>query len=276
MKYLNRLLREKEFKMNINSFKEIKNIDKRISMITCYDFWSAKIIDKTDIDCILVGDSVGMIMHGHDSTIPVDSELIALHTRAVRKGAPSKFIVADMPFLSYRKGLVNAMESVEMLMKSGANAVKLEGVSGHEEIIKHIAQSGVPLMGHLGLTPQSVHQFGGHKVQGRAPGAKELLINEAKKLEELGAFAIVLECIPSNIAKAVTNAINIPTIGIGAGKDVDGQVLVLQDMLGTDNEFAPKFLRKYLAGEDLIKGALSNFHNDIQSNQYPAADELYQ
>jgi len=261
--------------MTILDFKKNKNENKPISMMTCYDSWSAAIIEESNMDCILVGDSLAMTMHGHDSTIPADADLMALHTAAVRKGAPTSFIISDMPFLSFRKGLVPAMDTVEKLMRAGANAVKLEGISGHDDIISHIVDSGVPVMAHIGLTPQSVNQLGGYKVQGKTDEKAKELIDDAMALEEAGCFAIVLECIPASIGKIISEKLSIPTIGIGAGNSCDGQVLVLQDMLGLNNKFHPKFVRSFMDGFNTIKNALNEYDNVVKERSFPADKESY-
>lgn len=261
--------------MNVLDFDKFKREGRKISMVTCYDHWSARIIDKSPIDTVLVGDSAAMVVHGYPSTVHATTEMMALHTSAVSRGAPSKFIVGDMPFLSFRKGATAALECVDALVKAGAHAVKLEGVWGHEEAIKSIVESGVPVMGHIGLTPQSVNKLGGFRVQGKSDEDARDLIQQAKRLEELGCFSLVLECIPSPVARAVTGELRIPTIGIGAGTDCDGQVLVLQDMLGMNAEFKPKFLRHYLQGNEAISGALRNFHSDVLSGSFPAREESY-
>ena len=261
--------------MNVLDFKKYKNENKPISMITCYDSWSATIIEESNMDCILVGDSLAMTMHGHDSTIPADTDLMALHTAAVRKGAPTSFIIGDMPFLSFRQGLVPAMETVEKLMRAGANAVKLEGVNGHSEIISHIVTSGVPVMGHIGLTPQSVNQLGGYKVQGKTDEKARQLIDDALALEAAGCFAIVLECVPASIGTIISEKLIIPTIGIGAGNGCDGQVLVLQDMLGLNNKFQPKFVRTFMDGFDTIKNALNEYDSVVKEKSFPAEKESY-
>lgn len=246
-----------------------------LSMVTCYDAWSAKIIDQTEIDLILVGDSVAMVVHGHDSTLPATPELMALHTAAVARGCRTKPIVADLPFLSYRSDLKTAMDAVGLVMRAGAHAVKLEGVWGHEAVIQNIVGSGVPVMGHLGLTPQSIHGLGGYKVQGRSQDAAQDLFDQALTLERLGAFAIVLECIPSELAARITKGVSIPTIGIGAGAQVDGQVLVLQDLLGLNGEFKPKFLRKFINGETAIHQALNEYHDCVRERRFPSPEESY-
>src|SRR5262245_38909275 len=183
--------------MNVLHFQKMKDDGRKISMVTCYDYSSARAVAESSVDCILVGDSVAMTMHGYPNTLSATIEMMALHTAAVAKGAPSKFIVADLPFLSYRKGLKAAMDAVDDLMRAGAHAVKLEGVRGHAEIVRHIVESGVPVMGHLGLTPQSFHTLGGMKVQARTNAAVKVLASEARELEAAGCFAIVLECVPA-------------------------------------------------------------------------------
>ncbi|MGM0600496.1 MAG: 3-methyl-2-oxobutanoate hydroxymethyltransferase [Candidatus Rifleibacteriota bacterium] len=255
--------------------QSLKN-ERKISMITCYDSWSARIVNNSDIDMILVGDSLAMVMHGFESTLPADMNMMTLHTQATRRGAPDKFIVSDMPFLSYRKGLSQSVEAAGNLMRAGANAIKLEGVAGNEEIIAHLVQSGIPVMGHLGLTPQSVHQFGGNKVQGKKEEQADKILDDALKLEQLGCFSLVLECIPASLAEKITREIRIPTIGIGAGKETDGQVLVMQDMLGMNNEFKPRFLRCYLEGESLFKDAFNRFADDVKAGKFPDTKESYQ
>lgn len=255
---------------SIHDFALKKKNKEKISMVTCYDSWSAKLIGKSNIDCILVGDSLAMVMHGHESTLNASVDLMALHIAAVSRVLKNKFIVGDMPFLSYRKDLNSNMLAVETIMKAGAHAIKLEGAKGNLSLVKHIVESGVPVMGHLGLTPQSIHQLGGYKVQ------KDMsLIEEALALEKAGCFSLVLECVPSLISKKITEELNIPTIGIGAGIDCDGQVLVLQDMLGMNVEFSPKFLKKYLDGEALIKNALNLYHDEVVNNKFPTSKESY-
>lgn len=261
--------------MTINHYYKYKQENRPISVVTCYDYWSAALIEDSPIDSILVGDSLAMISHGHTSTLPADVELMALHTRAVRKGAPNKFIITDMPFLSHRKSIDSVMGSVSELMKAGANAIKIEGVKGHENIIKHIVESGVPVMGHLGLTPQSFNAFGGFKLQSKTEEAIKKLIDDALKLQELGCFSIVLECVPDSAGRRVTEALNIPTIGIGAGKDTNGQVLVLQDMLGLNTGYTPKFVRKFIDGSKLIKEALKEYDSGVKSREFPGEGESY-
>lgn len=261
--------------MKINDFAQMKSEKKKISMITCYDYVTAKIIDKTEINSILVGDSVAMVMHGHHSTTAATIEMMATHIAAVSRGITKKFIVGDMPFLSYRKSLTDTMNNVQTLIQAGAHAVKLEGAAGNLDIIKHIVESGIPVMGHIGLTPQSVLALGGHKVQGKNQEAKKRLAEEARALEMAGCFAIVLECIPADLATEITQQLSIPTIGIGAGPDTDGQILVLHDMLGLQTEFKPKFLKHYLNSEELILHALNTYVHEVETQLYPADEHLY-
>lgn len=262
--------------MNIFEFQEKKKKKQKISMLTCYDYTFASILNDSEIDSILVGDSLAMVMHGHPTTLQASVQMMALHTAAVVRGAPNKFIVSDMPFLSYRKSLTENMKSVEALMKTGAHAIKLEGAEGNLELIKHIVQSGVPVMGHLGLTPQSIHQLGGFKVQGRDKLAQAAIQMQAKSLEKAGCFSIVLECVPSKLAQSITDNLEIPTVGIGAGSGTDGQVLVLQDMLGMNPKFKPKFLRQFANLSSSIKQAANEFHKTTNAKTFPNEQESYQ
>lgn len=247
-----------------------------ISMVTCYDYTAARIIAASNIDSILIGDSAAMVMHGHSTTINATVEMMVTHIAAVRRGAAEIFLVADMPFLAHRRELNFAMAAVSSLMQAGANAVKIEGACGHLEIIKHIVDSGVPVMGHLGLTPQSVYQLGGFKVQGRNDEAEKMITEDAVSLQNAGCFSMVLELIPAPLAKKITAGLGIPTIGIGAGPDTSGQILVFQDLLGMNRGFQPKFLRTYLAGFDLIKEALNNYVTDVRTGSFPAPAESFQ
>ena len=259
----------------VTEFAKMKKVGTPISVITCYDYWSAKIIDETNVDAVLVGDSAAMVMHGYDNTVNASMDMMCYHIAAVKRGIKDKLIIGDMPFLSYRKSQIETMNNVEKFMQAGANAVKIEGANGHLEYIKHIVDSGVPVMGHLGLTPQSVHQFGGFKVQGKNEKAAEKLKEYAKQLEDAGCFAFVIELVPAELGKEVTEQVSIPTIGIGAGPYTSGQVLVLQDLLGMNKEFKPKFLRKYLNGFDLIKGALNNYNDEVKNHKFPNGEESY-
>lgn len=261
---------------SIFDFQKKKNSQQKITMLTCYDSTFAQILADTSLDMILVGDSVAQVLHGHSTTLNATTHMIALHTQAVVRAAPQKFIIADMPFLSTRKGLENTMNQIEILMQAGAQAVKIENADGHLELIRHIVNSGVPVMGHLGLTPQSIHQLGGPKVQGKSESAGQKILSDALNLQDAGAFAIVLECIPSKLAEVITKELQIPTIGIGAGPQTDGQVLVLQDMLGLNPKFSPKFLKKYLDGYTLTKNAFEAYINEVSNSQFPTTENSYE
>lgn len=259
----------------ILDFQDKKNKKQKISMVTCYDYTFARIVADSDVDCILVGDSLANTMHGFKTTLNASVNMMALHTAAVVRGAKEKFVVGDMPFLSNRKGLTANMTAVERIMKAGASAVKIEGAAGNLSLIRHIVDSGVPVMGHLGLTPQSVNQLGGFKVQGRDDKARKIITEHALQMQDAGAFCVVLECVPSSLAKDITKALHIPTIGIGAGADCDGQVLVLQDMLGMNNDFKPKFLKTYFQGYELMKNAFNTYHQEVTEGVFPSEKESY-
>jgi len=256
-------------------FLQKKIEGRKLSMVTCYDYTFARLLAKSAIDGILVGDSAAMVMHGHPSTIYATTELMHLHTEAVSRGAPGKFIVADMPFLSYRKGPAAALEAASVLMLAGAQAVKLEGIDGHEDVVQRLVQSGIPVMGHLGLQPQSVHAYGGFRVQGRSSESAQNVARQAAALGELGAFAIVLECVPANLAREISANLRIPTIGIGAGAGCDGQILVVQDLLGINPDFRPKFARPFVDGAHCVLEALANFDNAVKAGTFPSAEESY-
>jgi 3-methyl-2-oxobutanoate hydroxymethyltransferase len=261
--------------MNVLDFAKRKRCGDKISMVTCYDHWSARILNATDVDTLLVGDSLAMVMHGYDSTVHATVDMMATHVAAVRRGAPDKFIIGDMPFLSVRKGLEHAMDAVMQLMQAGSNCVKIEGAAGQLDTMAHIVESGVPVMAHLGLTPQSVEAFGGHKVQGRNEGDAAQILEAARAVQAAGCFALVLECVPAELGRVITEQLDIPTIGIGAGADTDGQVLVLHDLLGMDTSFKPKFLRHYADGGATISGAVNRYHSDVRSGEFPSREETY-
>jgi 3-methyl-2-oxobutanoate hydroxymethyltransferase len=261
--------------MNVLDFQACKQRHEKIVMLTCYDYTSARIVQDSDIDVILVGDSAAMVMHGYGTTIPADIEMMCRHIESVSRGTKNKFIVGDMPFLSFRQSRTDNMRAVASVMKAGAHAVKLEGIEGNAETIAHIVKSGVPVMGHLGLTPQSVNQLGGFRVQGRGDRAADRLRKEALACQEAGCFALVLECVPDELAAEITQLLQIPTIGIGAGAGTDGQVLVMQDLLGLSSDFKPRFVRRYLDGKRLWRDAFNAYASDVKSGQFPAADESY-
>lgn len=261
--------------MNVLDFLHKKQSKEKITMVTCYDATTAQIAESTNIDVLLVGDSVSMVVHGHKNTTTATIEMMNLHTKAVATGNKSKFIVADLPFMSYRGILKDTISAVQSLIQSGAHAVKLEGAKGNLEIIEHIVHSGVPVMGHIGLTPQHVHNFGGFKIQGKEEKAQKMLIQQAKELEESGCFSIVLECIPSDLAKEITDQLSIPTIGIGAGSHTDGQVLVWHDLLGMSQNSPFKFVKEYLNGFDMIKKALEDYNLEVKSGSFPQKEHAF-
>ena len=244
-------------------------------MVTCYDYAFARLLSQSPIDGLLVGDSVAMVVHGHASTVSANVELMRLHTEAVVRGAGDKFVITDMPFLSFRKGVAAALDAAQVLMGAGAQAVKLEGVDGHEDVVERLVGSGIPVMGHLGLQPQSVQAFGGFRVQGRDCEAAREIARQAKMLEELGAFAVVLECIPAGLACQITSSLQIPTIGIGAGAACDGQILVLQDLLGMNLDFHPKFAREFLDGAREVQHAVVSFDDAVKAGTFPMLEESY-
>lgn len=237
-------------------------------MITAYDFTLAALAAESAVDCVLVGDSLAMVMHGHNSTIAATTDLMALDTASVARAVKNKLIVSDMPFLSVRKGLGPAMEAVEKLARAGAQAVKIEGLEGHEAIISHIVKSDMPVMGHLGLTPQSINKLGGYRTQGKDRAAADKMAGAALELERLGCFALVLECVPEKLAEKITGLLKIPVIGIGAGPFTDGQVLVMHDMLGLYGE-PPSFVKRYLDGRRLAVEAMNNFDSEVKNSIFP-------
>lgn len=261
--------------MNIIQLQKHKRQNKPIAMLTCYDTWSAKLIDQQQVDCVLVGDTVAMVMHGYDSTVYATPEMMVMHTQAVSRGLTKPLLVADMPFMSYRQGFEHAIRVATQLMQAGAQAIKLEGAKGNEKIIRHLVESGIPVMGHLGLTPQSVHQLGGHKVQGKDQASAGELKQDALDLQSWGCFAMVLECMPEELAQQVTQSLTIPVIGIGAGRYVDGQVLVLQDMLGLAGDFNPKFLQTFADGEKILSSGIHDYCLAVKSQQFPAEKHVY-
>jgi len=261
--------------MIVQDFARKKREGVPISMVTCYDSWSAALIADTDIDCVLVGDSLAMVVYGHDTTLPADIDTMAAHTAEVRRGMPEKFLIGDLPFLSYRKGLEIAGANVGKLMSAGANAVKLEGAAGNLELVRHLVESGVPVMGHLGLTPQSVHQLGGFKVQGRGEGAAARLLEQARALEAAGCFALVLEAVPAEVAGEVTAALAIPTIGIGAGNGCDGQVQVVSDILGLFTDFVPKHAKQYARLADEIRTAVIEYATEVRDGRFPTEEQSF-
>ncbi|HEX4044052.1 MAG TPA: 3-methyl-2-oxobutanoate hydroxymethyltransferase [Gammaproteobacteria bacterium] len=261
--------------MNIFDFYKKKQLGEKISMMTCYDYTSARILAETAIDCLLVGDTLAMTMHGFPTTLSATIDIMQLHTAAVCRGASNKFIIGDLPFLSYRKSISKNVSAAQTLMQAGAQALKLECASGNTKLIKHLTESGIPMMGHLGLTPQSLHSLGGYKVQGKTVESIERIKSDALLLQEAGCFALVLECVPIQVAKAITESLTIPTIGIGAGPFTDGQVLVFQDLLGLTTELHPKFVKKFMDGQQQVKQSVAAYVQAIQSGGFPEHEHCY-
>ena len=263
-------------RITTNVLQEMKDNKEKISMLTSYDYTLAKIVDSAGIDVILVGDSASNVMAGHETTLPITLDHMIYHASSVVRAAKRSLVVVDLPFGSYQGDSKKALSSSIRIMKeSGAHAVKLEGGAEIIESVERILTAGIPVMGHLGLTPQSIYKFGTYTVRAKQEAEAEKLINDAKLLQESGCFAIVLEKIPANLAKKVTSQLNIPTIGIGAGKNVDGQVLVLHDMLGMTHEFNPRFLRRYLNLYDEINKAVKKYAHDVKKLDFPNSGEEY-
>ncbi|MFV0156514.1 3-methyl-2-oxobutanoate hydroxymethyltransferase [Empedobacter falsenii] len=267
----------KEIKrITTETVRNMKFTGEKISMLTAYDFTIASLVDAAGTEVILVGDSAANVMAGHETTLPITLDQMIYHAQCVVHGAKRALVVVDLPFGTYQSDPQKALESSVRIMKeSGAHAIKLEGGKEIEESIRRIVNAGIPVMGHLGLTPQSIYQFGSYKVRAKENDEADKLINDAKLLEELGCFSLVMEKIPADLAAKVTASINIPTIGIGAGSGCDGQVLVVHDMLGLNNEFKPKFVRKYLNLEDQIHQAIGQYVADVKSGDFPNANEQY-
>jgi 3-methyl-2-oxobutanoate hydroxymethyltransferase len=250
-----------------------------ISMVSAYTHWEAAFIAASPVDCVLVGDSLATVLDGEATTFAATAEIMARHTAAVARGlgAPGerKLIVADFPFLTARRGLAPAIDTAALLLRAGAHAVKIEGVDGHADVIAHLVQSGVPVMGHLGLTPQSVHAMGGYKVQGKNAAAAEDLLRQARALEAAGAFGLVLECVPAALGREITAAVGVPVIGIGAGAECDGQVLVMADLLGLSTGHRPRFVREFAPAGEAVRAGLDAFHAETVARSFPNAKESY-
>ena len=263
-------------RVTITEIKEMKQRKEKIPMLTAYDYVTAKVVDEAGVPLILVGDSLGMVMLGYESTIPVTIEEMIHHTKAVVRGAKKALIIGDMPFMTYHVSVSDALYNAARFIQEGAaQAVKLEGGEVVAEKVRRLVDCGIPVMGHIGLTPQSMHQLGGFKVRGKAVEEAQKLLNDARVLEEAGAFAIVLECTPAPLSRLITERLTIPTIGIGAGPDCDGQVQVISDILGLYTDFVPKHAKQYarLAGE--IKTAVSSYISEVKSLSFPTAKQSY-
>lgn len=263
-------------KFTVKSFQEAKDNNRKISMLTAYDYSMAKIVDAAGIDSVLVGDSLGMVFQGNESTLPVTLDEIIYHTKAVVRGVKNALVVADMPFLSYHVSKEEAVRNAgRMIKEGGAEAVKMEGGTLFSETIKAVVDAQIPVMGHIGLTPQSVNAFGGFKVQGKDEQSAKRIWEDAKLLEEAGVFAITLECIPDKLAQLITKSLRIPTIGIGAGKSCDGQVLVINDMLGMFSDFVPRFVKQYARLNTEITAAVQGYIAEVREGDFPAGEHTF-
>ena len=267
----------KEYKrVTTKSVVEMKANGEKISMLTAYDYTFAKLLDSAGIDVLLVGDSASNVMAGHETTLPITLDQMIYHASSVIRGVTRALVVVDLPFGTYQSDPKKALRSATRIMKeSGAHAIKLEGGKEEAESIKRIVNAGIPVMGHLGLTPQSIHQFGSFALRAKEEAEAQKLKEDAKLLEQLGCFAIVLEKIPAKLAEEVAKSVRIPIIGIGAGSAVDGQVLVMHDMLGMSNEFHPKFLRKYANLQEIINEAVTHYIQDVKAVDFPNENEQY-
>lgn len=263
-------------KNTVSTFREQKAKGEKISMLTAYDYSTAKLMDEAGINGILVGDSLGMVMLGYEDTLPVTMEDMIHHTAAVCRGAKNTLVVGDMPFMSYQVSVEEAVYNAGRLMKEGrCQAVKLEGGASVCPQIRAITNASIPVMAHIGLTPQSINAFGGFKVQGKSEEAAKKLLEDAKAVEEAGAFAVVLECVPAKLAELISKSISIPTIGIGAGAGCDGQILVYQDMLGLFSDFTPKFVKKYANVGEMMTQAFRDYIADVQEGSFPAPEHTF-
>lgn len=263
-------------KNTVFTFREQKAKGEKISMLTAYDYSTAKLMDEAGINGILVGDSLGMVVLGYEDTLPVTMEDMIHHTAAVCRGAKNTLVVGDMPFMSYQVSVEEAVYNAGRLMKEGrCQAVKLEGGASVCPQIRAITNASIPVMAHIGLTPQSINAFGGFKVQGKSEEAAKKLLEDAKAVEEAGAFAVVLECVPAKLAELISKYISIPTIGIGAGAGCDGQILVYQDMLGLFSDFTPKFVKKYAKVGEMMTQAFRDYIADVQEGSFPAPEHTF-
>ena len=261
--------------VTITTLRELKQAGQKITCLTAYDYSFASLLDRAGLDAIMVGDSLGMTMQGHASTLPVTIDDMAYHCACVARGVTRALIIGDMPFGSYQVSPEQAFENAAMLMQSGAQVVKLEGGAPMVETVRFLVERGIPVCAHLGLTPQSVHQLGGYRVQGRDADAAKRLREDAKHLQAAGASLLVLEAVPAALAKVISTELDIPTIGIGAGSDADGQVLVLQDMLGLYPRPSPKFSRNFMQGAESIEAAVKAYVEAVRGKTFPGPEHSY-
>jgi 3-methyl-2-oxobutanoate hydroxymethyltransferase len=263
-------------RVNINQIKEMKQKGEKITMLTSYDYATARIVDEVGIPLILVGDSLGMVVLGYESTIPVTMEEMLHHTKAVVRGTKQAMVIGDMPFMTYHVSVDDALRNAaRFIQEAGAQAVKLEGGVTVAEKVRRVVECGMPVMGHIGLTPQSIHQLGGHKIQGKSPEAATKMLEDARALEQAGAFAIVLETVPAQLATLISQTISIPTIGIGAGIGCDGQVQVINDILGSFADFVPKHAKQYAKLTDIIRNAVTEYYGEVKAGSFPTDEQSF-
>jgi len=263
-------------RININKIKEMKQKGEKITMITAYDYSTAKVVDEVGIPLILVGDSLGMVMLGYESTIPVTMEEMIHHTKAVVRGTQNALVVGDMPFMTYTVSTTEAMKNAaRFIQEAGAQAVKLEGGVTVADTVKKIVDCGIPVMGHIGLTPQSINQLGGYRIQGKNTAAAKKLLDDAKALDEAGVFAVVMETVPAPLATLITKEISVPTIGIGAGAGCDGQVQVIHDVLGSFTGFVPKHAKQYAKLAETMTKALAGYYEEVKGGKFPTEDNSF-
>jgi len=261
----------------VSTFQRLKDSGEKIVMLTAYDYSTAQVLDKAEIDGILVGDSLAMVVLGHENTYNITIDEMLIFVRAVSRGAKNSFIIGDMPFMSYNLSVAQGLENAGKMIKAGANAVKLEGCNEHIiSLVKRCTETGIPVLGHLGFTPQLMNTLGGHKIQGKTSDKIEAILESAKKLEEAGCFGIVLELMPADSAKYITENLKIPTIGIGAGVNCSGQIVVIDDILGKFTDFTPKFVKKYANLHDEIMNGVLNYKQEVKDSLFPSDKESFE
>lgn len=262
---------------NINDFKKLKDNNEKIAMLTAYDYSTAKVLDEAEIDGILVGDSLAMVALGYENTYNITIDEMLIFVRAVARGAKNSFIIGDMPFMSYNLSIEQGLENAGKMIAAGANAVKIEGCNEHIlALTKRLTESGIPVLAHLGLTPQLLNTLGGYKIQGKSVEAIEAILDSAKKLEDAGAFAVVLELLPAQSAEYITDNLNIPTIGIGAGVGCSGQIVVTDDILGKFTDFAPKFVKKFANLHDIVLDGVRKYSQEVKNLEFPSKKESFE
>jgi 3-methyl-2-oxobutanoate hydroxymethyltransferase len=263
-------------RVTINQIKEMKQKGEKITMLTAYDYTTARIVDEAGVPLILVGDSLGMVVLGYDSTIPVTLEVMLHHTKAVVRGTSKAHVVGDMPFMTYHVSTEDAMRNAaRFIQEAGCQSVKLEGGVTVADKVRRVVECGIPVMGHIGLTPQSINQFGGHKIQGKTPEAAKRLLDDAIALDQAGAFAVVMETVPAPLAALITRKISVPTIGIGAGIGCDGQVQVINDIFGSYTDFVPKHAKQYAKIADIMSNAVSQYHEEVKAGKFPTEAQSF-